>query len=114
VDRASLRAVENGRPVSILHYWEHPKPWFPGARRRLTFGAYVELSARLLTADDAPISLPPGLVPLWLRDNFAGKAVRRGPRLARRAVKRLIGVLPEPLERRIRSAAEEIADRAWK
>ena len=114
VDRSSLRTVQNGASVSILHYLNHPKPWFSGARRRLVFGTYVELIARLLTADDVPISLPPALVPLWLRDDLAGKAVRRGPRLARGAVKRLIGALPESLERRVRSAAEEVVDRRWK
>ena len=114
VDRLSLRTVGQDKDVSILHYWAHPKPWFPGARRRLVFGAYVELLARLLTADDVPISLPPALVPLWLRDDLAGKAVRRGPRLARRTVERLISVLPESLGRRVRSAAEEVAGRAWR
>ena len=102
VDRRTLAVTEDGRPLAILHYWDHPKPWAPGARTRLTSEAYVELMARLLMAGDVPIALPGRSLPVWLRDDLVGRIVRRGPRRARRAAKSTLGLLPEPAGRRVR------------
>jgi hypothetical protein len=102
VDRRTLASAEAGRPLAILHYWDFPKPWAPDARTERRFEAYVELLARLLTADDVPITLPLSLVPIWLRDDLVGRIVRRGPRRARRAAKFTLGLLPDPIERRVR------------
>jgi glycosyl transferase family 8 len=91
VDRRALTVHDDeGRPMSLLHYWDQPKPWMPGARRGVMFEAYVELTSRLLTAGDAPVRVPRSWVPRWLRDDVVGRTMRRGPRRAKRAVRRVV------------------------
>jgi hypothetical protein len=111
VDRARLRCSMGSQEPFLLHYWNHPKPWLPGARSQLAFDAYVDLMARLLTADDVPLRLEPRDIPIWLRDGLAGKLMRRGPRLARRSVRAAVGLLPAPLERRARDLGGALATR---
>jgi hypothetical protein len=108
VNRRTLAVAEDGRAQVILHYWDHPKPWMPGARTKLTSEAFVELTARLLTADDVPVSLPSSIVPVWLRDDVAGKLVRRGPHRARLVAKKGVGLLPDPVEMRVRAVAQRL------
>jgi hypothetical protein len=111
VDRSRLRCRIGSDEPFLLHYWDHPKPWFPNARAHLVFDAYVELMARLLTADDVPLRLSPNEVPLWLRDDLKGKLVRRSPRLARRGVRRVASLLPDPLEQRVRDLGGAVASK---
>lgn len=80
VDRRTLRVTENGTPLAVLHYWDHPKPWLPAARSQLAFAAYVESMARLLAADDVAIRLPSSAVPEWLRSGLVGQLSRRWQR----------------------------------
>ena len=101
-DRAQLRCTKDGRTTVLLHYWDHPKPWFPGARPELHFDAYVELMARLLTLGDVPVQLRGRDLPVWLRETPRGRLVRRGPIVARQMARSGISHLPGPLRRRIR------------
>jgi hypothetical protein len=111
VDRSGLKCLIGGEEPFLLHYWNHPKAWLPNARPHLAFDAYVDLMARLLTADDVPLRLAPADVPVWLRDDLVGKFVRRAPRRARRAVRGAVGLLPEPLERRVRDLGGAVASK---
>jgi hypothetical protein len=88
-DRRTLRTSEDGRPLALIHYWDFPKPWMPGAWKQLRSPAYADLMARLLSADDVPVRLPASSVPRWLRDDLVGRVARQGPRRARRAVEAL-------------------------
>jgi len=111
VDRQTLRCVNGSDETILLHYWGQPKPWAPGARRSLRFDAYVDLLARLLVGDDLAIRPNRKHVPFWLRDDAAGRFVRRAPRMARNSVATAISALPEPVERSARHVARRIADR---
>ncbi|MGZ4385561.1 MAG: hypothetical protein ACXVZO_01415 [Gaiellaceae bacterium] len=111
VDRARLRCTIGAGEPFLLHYWNHPKPWLPAARCELAFDAYVELTARVLAADDVPIRLAPGDLPVWLRDGLVGRFARCAPRRVRRAVRAAVGLLPEPLERRARDIGGAVARR---
>lgn len=94
-----------------LHYWNHPKPWLEGARPYLAFDAYVELLARVLTSADVPLRIPAADLPVWLRDDLAGRLVRRTPRRVRRGVRSAVAQLPDPLERRARDVGGAVAQR---
>jgi hypothetical protein len=109
VDRKRLRCRIGPDEPYLLHYWNHPKPWFPDARPHLAFDAYVDLMARLLTADDVPLRVDKQALPIWLRDDLPGKVVRRGPRFARRSVRRAARLLPDPLEQRVRDLGGAVA-----
>jgi hypothetical protein len=111
VDRTRLRCLLGDEEPLLLHYWNHPKPWLPNARPHLAFDAYVDLMARLLTADDVPIRLDRDELPIWLRDDLVGKVVRRGPRLARRSVRRAVAVLPDTIEQRARNIGGAVASK---
>jgi len=109
VDRSRLVCANGDRPTTLLHYWNHPKPWLPNARSELAFDAYVEVLARLLTADDVPVRLDPSSIPLWLRDTPTARFVRRTPRRARRGVRKLLRLLPDRIEQRARDIGGTIA-----
>ena len=112
LDRSDLSCVNGKRRTFLLHYaWNGPKPWFPGARARLGFDAYVDLMARLLTSTDVPIRLETDAVPLWLRDTPTGRFVRRTPRHVRRAVRSVLSLLPDPIEQKSREVGGAIARR---
>jgi hypothetical protein len=111
VDRTRLRCSMGADEPFLLHYWDHPKAWLPGARRELAFDAYVDLLARVLSAEDAPIRLDAHGLPRWLRDDPLGKLVRRGPRLARRSVRAALTLLPPSRERRARRVGGALATR---
>jgi hypothetical protein len=111
LDRSKLRCLNGSEEPYVLHYWNRPKAWLRGARPHLAFDAYVELMARLLSADDVPVRVDAQELPIWLRDELVGKFVRRAPRRARRVVRRVVGVLPEPLKRRARDIGGSVADR---
>lgn len=111
VDRDHLRCDYEGHEPFLLHYWDHPKAWLPDARRHLSMDAYVELLARLLTADDVPISLPATDLPVWMRDDLKGKFVRRAPRQVRRSIRAVLSLLPERFEQRARDIGGAIAEK---
>lgn len=111
VDRTTLRCDYEGHEPFLLHYWNHPKPWMPNARKSLAMDAYVELLARLLTADDVPIRLPPEELPLWLRDDARGRLVRRAPRQLRRSIRGALRRLPAGYEQRARDVGGTIAEK---
>jgi hypothetical protein len=73
--------------------------------------AYVELMARLLTADDVPLRLAPDDLPVWLRDDLRGRLVRRTPRRIRRAIRGALRALPDPFEQRARDVGGAVAGR---
>ncbi len=111
VDRRSLRCAYGEHEPFLLHYWNHPKPWLPGARASLAMDAYVELVARLLTAPDVPLRLSASEIPVWLRDDLRGRLVRRTPRRARRAIRAAVRALPDPFEQRARDVGGAVAGR---
>ena len=111
IDRTRLKCMIGDEEPFLLHYWNHPKAWLPDARPHLAFDAYVDLMARLLTADDLPLRLARADVPIWLRDDLVGKIVRRAPRRARRAVRSAVSLLPESLERRARDLGGAVASK---
>jgi hypothetical protein len=111
VDRERLRCDYDGHDPFLLHYWNHPKAWLPDARRHLSMDAYVELLARLLTADDVPIRLSPKELPVWMRDDLRGKFVRRAPRQARRSIRAGLNLLPERFEQRARDIGGTVAEK---
>lgn len=111
VDRGALRVAHGEHEPFLLHYWNHPKPWLPGARSGLAMDAYVELLARLLTAADLPLRLPAAELPVWLRDDVRGRLVRRAPRRARRTIRALLRALPAPFEQRARDVGGIVAAR---
>lgn len=111
VDRQSLRCAYGEHEPFLLHYWNHPKVWLPGARAGLALDAYVELMARLLTADDVPLRLPARSLPVWLRDGVRGRLVRRTPRRIRRTIRGALRMLPDPFEQRARDVGGAVAGR---
>jgi hypothetical protein len=111
LDRLRLRCDYAGHTPFLLHYWNHPKPWLPNARKELSMDAYVDLLARLLTSDDVPIRLQAADVPVWLRDDLTGKFVRRAPRQARRSIRAALSLLPERYEQRARDIGGMVAQK---
>ncbi|MDO8209844.1 hypothetical protein [Conexibacter sp. CPCC 206217] len=111
LDRTTLRCDYEGHNPFLLHYWNHPKPWLPGARKTLQMDAYVELLARVLDADDVPIPLPRAELPIWLRDDTVGRLVRRSPRQLRRTIRAGLSKLPDGYEQRARDLGGSVAEK---
>jgi hypothetical protein len=111
IDRSKMRCLNGSDEPYLLHYWNHPKAWLPDARPHLAFDAYVDLLTRALNAHDAPIHVDAAELPVWLRDDFVGRFVRRAPRRARRTVRGAVSLLPEPVERRARDLGGSVASR---
>jgi hypothetical protein len=111
VDRKTLRCRHGEHEPYLLHYWNHPKVWLPDARATLSMDAYVELTARLLTAPDVPLRLPAADLPVWLHDDLRGRLVRRTPRRIRRTIRALLRALPDPFEQRARDVGGVVAAR---
>jgi hypothetical protein len=105
-ERTTLACTNEDRATILLHYWDHPKPWLPGALGSLHFPAYVDLLARVLASDDAPIQVDPSDLPAWLRGGLTGRIIRRAPGVRRAltprpraAVKTALSLLPPPIEK---------------
>ena len=104
LDRQQLICANGTVRAILLHHLWHPKPWSrPSAATRLYFGAYVDLLARVLTADDVPLRLRSGDIPLWLRDGPAGRLTRgalyRAGQIARRGLRHVPQVGEGPIRR---------------
>jgi hypothetical protein len=109
LDRTTLQCRVGATEPYLLHYWNHPKPWLPNARRHLCMDSYVDLLARVLTSDDVAVRLSPRDLPVWLRDDLVGRTVRRTPRRLRRGIRRGLSLLPESVEQRARDVGGTVA-----
>jgi hypothetical protein len=103
-DIASLAAGVKGRPKTLLHYLDRPKPWERGGWLRLAGIDYVRLMRRLLFWDDVPIRVDPATVPIWLRPTKFGDTTLRVLGAGNRAIVTGAHALPTPLSDRLREA----------
>jgi len=119
VDPRTLTCRYRGGETSILHFSLAPKPWEPAGWRRATRNAYIELFPRVVLADDVALTLEPGELPPWLRDDTRGRAARSGlgalwrgrdsaERVARAGAQRL----PEPVRAPLLRLRDRIAARS--
>jgi len=79
LDVERLACVHRGCKTVLVHACGTAKPWQPeGWVKRIWQDGYVSLLPRVLLADDVPIRLATGELPLWLRP---GRLARVGTRL---------------------------------
>ena len=90
VDPKTLSCQHRGRASMLLHACLTPKPWQRTGVRR---NAYFRLLRRSLTAPDVALRVPPGLLPVWLRQGPSAELTCHALSLMNMA-NRYDGVLP--------------------
>jgi hypothetical protein len=108
-DFQTLTATFRGRPATILHLVDNPKPWEPSGWLRLAATDYVRLMRRLLFAPDVPLRLEPEQVPLWLRPGIAGESTLRALGGANRAILWLVSKVPKRFHDHVRGFRRQVA-----
>jgi hypothetical protein len=89
-DSKTLNCQHRGRTLMRLHARLTPKPWQRAGVRQ---NVYFRLLRRLLTAPDVALSVPPGLLPVWLRQGPSAELTCHALSLMNMANRR-DGVLP--------------------
>jgi hypothetical protein len=107
-DIDSLACSVEGQQKSILHYLDRPKPWEAKGWIRLAGTDYVRLMRRLLFAEDIPLRVDPGIVPVWLRPTRVGQATLRALGSGNRVIVTGAHVLPHPIVERLREVRRKI------
>ncbi len=99
VDDSRLIVDYGGKQPCFLHYTWRPKPWEPGAWRRVRPDGYVLLLIRSLFGRGAAVRVPRTSVPRWLRPGVAARAflflirvARKSRLVTSRARSRLLGL----------------------
>jgi hypothetical protein len=91
VDSKTLNCQHRGRTLMRLHACLTPKPWQRAGVRQ---NVYLRLLRRLLSAPDVALSVPPGLLPVWLRQGPAAELTCHALSVMNMANRR-DGVLPD-------------------
>lgn len=108
-DFHTLKTTFQGRPATILHLVDNPKPWEPSGWLRLAATDYVRLMRRLLFASDVPIRLDSEQAPLWLRPGIGGESTLRALGGANRAILWLVSKVPKRFHDRVRGFRRQVA-----
>ena len=111
VDATSLRCSLRGKETLLLHYAGGPKPWEARGWSGRIFDAYIRLLPRVLLADDLPLRLAGGDVPIWIRGGPQGRVALSSLRAGADAARWALSRLPAPARRRL---LLRIRSRVWR
>jgi hypothetical protein len=93
-DLDSLKCTFAGRETSYIEWTGPVKPWMPWGWSRVGYDAFMKLLPRVLLAEDVPLRLSPGDVPLWLRGTMRGRATYRALNTISSAAYGALAVVP--------------------
>ena len=107
LDPASLACTNRRRPLSLVHCNGTPKAWESSAWSIVRDDAYLQLLRRVLLPQDVALRVEPRDLPVWLRSDAAGHAVRRALEGLHVGLGGLLERLPAGLSSQLRSVLHD-------